>query len=358
MATPSPYATRQCSYCQGDTKFICTSCRCDLCSSCKEEHVIELNTMDHDVMIFRREMTSSPIQENCAIHTDNVYDKHCETCELPMCSSCFEHTGHKKLDIKSLHDSHHQRLRKAIHVVRGKIHLYESVLMTGIKADVKTCQKGICKGNASLILNATRLKYIVDKVVCDVELIHKCFVHNLKRHRHISSLVCSEHLFEQSAKDPVKFLLSKSAFGTLKERYGCAKHAKLSVTERLNAKGVTMLLTDINVTEGRKRPTEIELKLMPAPVFQKSFMATDADSCSHMAFVTSDRIWIGCENNFYLKDTNGDTLFHQEGPLNEFSFYNPAAYFTVTNEKDLVFINNDHNIVKLSHDMEKNNDIN
>lgn len=54
-----------------------------------------------------------------------------------------------------------------------------------------------------------------------------------------------------------------------------------------------------------------------------------------------------------MKDTNGNTLFHQEGPVNDFSLYNPAAYFTVTNEQDLVFINNDHNIVKLSHDMEK-----
>lgn len=353
MPTPSPYATRQCSNCQGDTKFICTSCRRDLCSNCKEEHVIDINTIDHDVMIFRRKMTSSPIQENCAIHSDNVYDKYCETCELPMCSSCSEHTEHKNLDIKSLYDSHHQRLRKTFNVVRGKIHLYESVFMTGIKADVKTCQKEMCKGNASLILNATRLKDIVDKALCDVELIHKCFVQNLKRHRHISSLVCSEHSFEQSAKDPVKFLLSKSAFRTLKERYGCAKHAKLSVTKRLNAKGVTMLLSDIKVTEGRKRPMKIEPKLMPAPVLQKFVLAKDVDFCSHMAFVTSDKIWIGCKNNFYLTDTNGNTLFHQEGPKNEFSFYNPTAYFTITHEKNLIFIDKEYNIVKLSQDMEK-----
>lgn len=97
---------------------------------------------------------------------------------------------------------------------------------------------------------------------------------------------------------------------------------------------------------------------MPAPVMQKSFMATDVDFCSHMAFVTSDRIWIGCKNNIYLKDTNGDTVFHQKGPHNEFSFFNPASYFTVTNDKNLIFINKDYNIVKLSHDMEKNNDIN
>lgn len=54
-----------------------------------------------------------------------------------------------------------------------------------------------------------------------------------------------------------------------------------------------------------------------------------------------------------MKDTNGGTVFHQEGPQNEFSSYYPAAYFTVTNEKDLIFINKNHNIVKLSHNMEK-----
>lgn len=233
--------------------------------------MIDLNTMDHDVMIFRRKITPQPIEENCAAHTDNVYDKYCETCKLPMCSVCSEHTEHKKIDLQTVYDSQDQRLRKAIHVVRGKIHLYESVLLTGIKADVKTCQKEVCKVDASLILNATRLKDIVDKVVCDVELKHKCFVQNLKRHKHIFSLVCSEHLFEQSAKNPVKFLLSKSAFGIFKERYGCAKHANPSVTERLKAKGVTMLLSDIKVTEGQKRPIEIEPKLMPAPLLQKFF---------------------------------------------------------------------------------------
>lgn len=298
-------------------------------------------------------MTPTPTQETCVRHTDNVYDNYCETCELPICSYCSDHTEHKKIDIQTLYDSHHQRLTQNIHVVRSKIHLYEHVLLTGINSDVKTCRKDICKLDASLVSNATRLKDIIDKVLYDVEVIHKCFVQNLRRNRHISSLLHSEHSFEQSAKNPVNFLLSKSAFGTLNERYGYTNHAKLCAIERLNAKGVTMLLSDIKVTEGRKRPIENTLKLMPAPVLQKSFMATDVDFCSHMAFVTSDRIWIGCNNNFYLKDTNGGTVFHQEGPQNEFSFYYPAAYFTVTNEKDLIFINKNHNIVKLSHNMEK-----
>lgn len=315
--------------------------------------MFDLNTMDHDVMIYRRKLTSTSTQENCAIHTDNFYDKYCESCELPICSYCSEHTEHKKIDIQTIYDLHYQRLRKNIHVVRGKIHLYERVLLAGIKADVKTCQKEICKLDASLILNATRLKDIVDKVLCDVELIHKCFVQNQKRSRHISSLVRSEHSFEQSANIPVNFLLSKSAFGTFKERYECTKHAKLCTAERLNAKGLTMLLSAIKVTEGRTRPIENEVKLMTFPVLQKFFMATDVDFCFHMACVTSERIWIGCDNIFYLKDINGDTLFQQEGPHNEFSFYYPAAYFTVTNQTDLIFINRYHNIVKLSHDMEK-----
>lgn len=34
-------------------------------------------------------------------------------------------------------------------------------------------------------------------------------------------------------------------------------------------------------------------------------------------------------------------------------FYNFVVYFIVINEKDLVFINNDYNIVKLLYDMEK-----
>lgn len=139
-------------------------------------------------------MTPTPTQETCVRHTDNVYDNYCETCEFPICSYCSEHTEHKKIDIQTLYDSHHQRLRKKNTSSVARF-TYTNVLLTDINTDVKTCRKKICKLDANLNLNATRLKDIIDKVLCDVELIHKCFVQNLRRNRHISSLLRSEHSF-------------------------------------------------------------------------------------------------------------------------------------------------------------------
>lgn len=46
-------------------------------------------------------MTPTPTQETCVRHTDNVYDNYCETCELPICSYCSDHTEHKKIDIQT-----------------------------------------------------------------------------------------------------------------------------------------------------------------------------------------------------------------------------------------------------------------
>lgn len=43
---------RQCSSCLGETEFFCIPCLCDLCLECKENHANNLNTFDHNVVIF------------------------------------------------------------------------------------------------------------------------------------------------------------------------------------------------------------------------------------------------------------------------------------------------------------------
>lgn len=45
-----PYSVLQCSKCPGDTEYHCISCTCDLCPQCKEKHVKDQKTIDHDVV--------------------------------------------------------------------------------------------------------------------------------------------------------------------------------------------------------------------------------------------------------------------------------------------------------------------
>eukprot|EP00105_Crassostrea_gigas_P013743 XP_011430158.2 PREDICTED: uncharacterized protein LOC105330250 [Crassostrea gigas] len=61
----STYSTRRCSKCPGDTEYHCVSCPCDLCPQCKENHVKDLQTIDHDVVSHRDKINYIPTQEIC-----------------------------------------------------------------------------------------------------------------------------------------------------------------------------------------------------------------------------------------------------------------------------------------------------
>eukprot|EP00105_Crassostrea_gigas_P044861 XP_019929009.1 PREDICTED: uncharacterized protein LOC109620626 [Crassostrea gigas] len=66
METASiPCKVHQCSKCPGDTEYYCVSCPCDLCPQCKEDHVKDLKTIDHDVVSHRDKINYIPTQEIC-----------------------------------------------------------------------------------------------------------------------------------------------------------------------------------------------------------------------------------------------------------------------------------------------------
>lgn len=54
----SKYLIHQCSLCRGDKSYFCESCRIDLCPLCKENHVQDLKTKDHNVMTYRDKKTA------------------------------------------------------------------------------------------------------------------------------------------------------------------------------------------------------------------------------------------------------------------------------------------------------------
>lgn len=76
----SRYKVRLCSKCAGDTEYICLSCPGDLCAECRENHIHDLDTIDHNVGLY--------------------VEMYCEPCELPVCFYCAEHRTHKWQEIQ------------------------------------------------------------------------------------------------------------------------------------------------------------------------------------------------------------------------------------------------------------------
>lgn len=75
---------KKCSLCQKETEFYCHSCIKDLCRHCKAIQVIDLDTKHHEVTINREKFKYFPKQDGCLIHRNRIYDKYCESCEVPV----------------------------------------------------------------------------------------------------------------------------------------------------------------------------------------------------------------------------------------------------------------------------------
>ncbi|XP_061171207.1 uncharacterized protein LOC133180750 [Saccostrea echinata] len=83
---------------------------------------------------------------------------------------------------------------------------------------------------------------------------------------------------------------------------------------------------------------------MSTPVLHKSITVTDVNDVRNISRVSSDRVWMSDGNNLILTNTAGDTLHHL---TNIDSYY---GEHTVNNAGDLIYIDKDHNINKLSTD--------
>lgn len=93
------YKMRHCFRCQGNTEFYCRECSIDLCSMCKEKHCIDLDSKDHEHVIYRNKVIYPSEQTACKNHPDSVYEMFCKLCAIPICALCVEHAQHENINI-------------------------------------------------------------------------------------------------------------------------------------------------------------------------------------------------------------------------------------------------------------------
>ncbi|XP_061187027.1 uncharacterized protein LOC133195183 [Saccostrea echinata] len=350
---------RQCFQCQGDTEFFCNICKHDLCLQCKERHVINLNTIYHDVVIYREKYEYIPKQETCVRHPDKMYEMYCQSCELPVCFQCKEHRKHRIADIKfrTSYKTNRQQHREIIHNIRSDI-LYKSCfLLAGIKTDIKTCPVEISDSHSEISAKAQRLKNLIDTVICDVKLKQKSFMmHRLqqqmrKMNRELACIENYEHRSEQLANKPVKSLLFMKKIHVPKGTPNFTQHTLISLTEEIKMEDMIKLLSEVQIIEtARKRQVKREdlLYLLSRPILNRSVTVTGIRHITHISCVTSDLVWVSDVNtcNIMLINTEGDTLHH----LTDIHALNLWGVHTVNLTCDLIYIDWYGNINKLSKD--------
>nr|XP_034318493.1 uncharacterized protein LOC117686817 isoform X2 [Crassostrea gigas]XP_034318494.1 uncharacterized protein LOC117686817 isoform X2 [Crassostrea gigas] len=353
----SPFKVHLCSKCPGDTAYYCVSCPCDLCPQCKENHVKDLQTIDHDVVSHRDKINYIPTQEICVRHPSHVYVKYCERCQVPACDKCQKHRKHTQIDVKTAYKTKRQQHRGTIHTIRSEALFYRAVLLTGIKADVKTCHTEFSSYISEMLTKAQRLKDLIDymiydqlnNVCCDFDFKHRCKKQKKEMIRHIGSLRRYEHRYVQPA-----FTFSVLQFLSFTKTALPKKHItlhtnQLSMTESLNKEDMMKSLSAIQITErgNRRVGNQCLLKLTSGADLHQSLTVKGVDRCYHISCVTSDRVWVSYINNLILTDTTGVPLHRVEDSGSGLF----RGLHTVNSESELIYIDKNYNINKLSKDM-------
>ncbi|XP_056007404.1 uncharacterized protein LOC130050795 [Ostrea edulis] len=330
---------RQCSQCQGDTEFYCNTCKRDLCLQCKEKHVIDLDTIYHDVVIYREKFNYIPRQEICVRHPDRFYEMFCQSCELSVCFRCLEHRKHQILDIRTAYQTKRQQHREIIDTIRSETLYNCRVLLAGIQTDIQTCPPQICHRQSQMSTKAQRLKDRIDTVVCDFKiryrglLIDRIQQQKRKMNRQLVHLQNYENRYEQSANRVVHFLLFIKT--------SRVPQIKNSPSQLLS------VITEIQMTTGKRQVGIDECcKRMSTPVLHTSVCVTGVKYVRHISRVISDRVWVSGYNNLILTDTTGDTIHRVTGIK---TWYGEGLH-TVNSSGELIYINSDDNINKLSTD--------
>ncbi|XP_062582404.1 uncharacterized protein LOC134244148 [Saccostrea cucullata] len=349
---------RQCFQCQDDTEFYCNTCKHELCLKCKEKHFIDLYTIYHDVVIYREKFDHITKQETCDRHPDMLYEKYCHSCKLPICFQCTEHRHHQILDLGTAYKTNRQEHRNTLHNIRSETFYNSCCLLVGIRSDIKNFHGEISNNQSNMIKKAQKLRNLIDVVMYDVKIGHKRFIQSLQQQKrkiaiHLASIENFELRSEQLANRPLKFLmfLKRTCIQKLKDTLNLTHYALVCLNEDINIEDVTDFLGEIQITETGKRQVRNEsvLKLMSKPVLHRTVNVPGevyniAYNITHISFVTPNQAWINDSKDLILINLEGDILRQLR------DVYSMYGQHTVNLTGDLIYIDSDGNIIKLSKD--------
>lgn len=109
------------------------------------------------------------------------------------------------------------------------------------------------------------------------------------------------------------------------------------------------LLHKIKSTVTKKTPKENEcmLILFYPPELQHFLTVTGVNDCIHISCVTKNLVWVSDkENNLILINTKKDIFHHLR------DVHNGYGVHTVNSDGELIYMDTNHNIMKLCNDME------
>lgn len=353
----SQYRIRQCIECTRDIDYACPTCNYDMRSRCKENHVFDLNTTEHNVVINREKIKHLTVQEICIAHQNNLNISFRKLCRSPQSellnylpsfpfpiNVCSQIT-HTVLDMLEDFKSRRKQHRSTIYTIRSEDIYHRSTLLTEINADFKICHRKFFHHQSKMLIKAKRLKNGIDNIVRDFDCKHRCLKQKIEIIKHITNMQKYENIYEHKAISPVHFISSiKKIY--LRNIHLAVHTRQVYLTESLKKNDVMESLNGIQIKSRGIRRIENEnaLELLTSPEFHQSLYVANCICSWHISVVASDRAWV----NHVLTDTNRNVL-HTLGDISQESFI--YGWHTTNNDGDLIYIDQKHNIKILSNDL-------
>ncbi|XP_062605415.1 uncharacterized protein LOC134267209 [Saccostrea cucullata] len=327
------------------TEFFCKTCSHDLCLQCKERHVIDPNNIYHDVVIYR-ERYEFIRTERCVKHPDEIYRIYCQTCELPFCYKCKGCTKPQNIDIKSAYRSYRQKCKDIFQSIGYEALYISYFLLAEIKDDRRNCHTKLSNFQLEMATRAQSLQEHIITVVDDFKILHRRIMHCVQQRKRNN--VCIEKYERRSEKVtqwPIKFLFfhKKTPFPKIRDTPNFTKQHPHSLYDELNMENLIKLLSENIITDTGTRH-EYLLKLLPQPVLYRSITVEGVNGVLHISCVAPDKVWVNDLNNLLLINIEGEIL-HRLRDINSYT-----GSHTVNSVGDLIYIDKNNNITKLSNE--------
>lgn len=340
---------RLCDKCQKATEFYCGSCKVNFCVLCKDKHVTDLSNKGHTVMIYREKNEYILTKEESAKHSDIIYERY-STSDDPN-STDLEKEG----TLCKLKRKQHQEI---IDLIRSDVLFHRGFMSLCIMSDVETLHYEISQCRLEMLRKANTITKRIDDMLDFIsskyasvlnKIIHK---QNVKMTRHIAKIQMYEETYELSGNIPLSYFLfrMKVLLTKIQRNPILAQHSRLSLNDSFNREAVVDLLSEIQMNKTEKRSVSLDrmLKIYPSVLHvDLSISKTILNCCLHISCLAHDKFWICDNSKLVLMDTSG-AVYHRLNDI--WNYVHITGLHSVSREQELIYINRDSNLTKLSKD--------
>jgi hypothetical protein len=337
-----------------------------LCEWCKELHDSNQHTKYHDIVIYREKYEGIKNPPTCERHPGMYYKKHCLFCDETICSKCEGHKKHITVELTKAYKTYRQRYKPNILWLKISLLYYSCAFLKKVETDRQAANiQAIPFYQEVVLTKCQKLMEIKDIAIRDLGVKYKSYLlHRLSEEKsklitQIRAIEEYEYEYEQSANMPIQFLLHIKKNPNPTNNFHINRMPRFSLPAEVNTSvllNTTFMIRmkQRNIQEldefTKENLVELKLKMMSRPVLDSSVNATGIGRGCHINCFTNGMIWVSDKYNLRLVDKKGDTVYHvrrlHSGPV-----FNGTGVHTVTRDKELVYIDSQFNINKLSRNM-------